>query len=147
MSMNLMKQLKLDQLVARKSKNAVAASLLTTLLGEAQTIGKNDGNRETTTAEIQGLVRKFIKNNNETLSVISPADHRHSVLLEENALLTGYLPAQLSEEDLRSAVDCEIANGATNVGAIMKALKAQFDGLYDGKIASSVAAARLANRT
>ena len=50
--MTLFSQIKADQLAARKAKDGLKATLLTTLIGELTAIGKNDGNREVTDAEV-----------------------------------------------------------------------------------------------
>ena len=42
----------------------------------------------------------------------------------------------MSAEDLKAAIT---KSGATNIGEVMKYLKANHDGQYDGKLASQVA--------
>ena len=41
----LIENLKEDQLIARKNRDQIKATLLTTLIGEAEMVGKNTGNR------------------------------------------------------------------------------------------------------
>lgn len=137
--MGLLQKIKYDQLSARKEKRTKAASLLTTLIGEASMVGKNDGNRESTDLEVINVIRKFIKNINETLSVMKPGSDSFNNLQEEKILLTAYLPKQLSENDLRFIVISYIDTFCdADIGTIMKFLKTTHDGKYDSKLAVKV---------
>jgi hypothetical protein len=59
--MSLIQTIKADQVQARKARSA-SASILTTLIGEAEMIGKNAGDRESTDEEVIAIIKKFIKN-------------------------------------------------------------------------------------
>jgi uncharacterized protein len=131
--MNLIAQIKEKQINARKS-GSKEASLLTTLLGEASAVGKNAGNRETTDAEVVAVVKKFIKNIDETISALSSRNQDSSAFVAEKKVLEEFLPKQLSEDELK-----KIAAGRSSMPDFMKYLKEQFNGQYDGKLASSVA--------
>jgi len=87
--MSLLAQLKKDSMLARKAADSVRATLLSTLIGEAEMVGKNAGNRESTDDEVQQTIRKFLKNNQEALGVIKDAERR-AVLEQESAILTDY---------------------------------------------------------
>jgi uncharacterized protein YqeY len=95
----LMNTIRTKQLEARKT-NDVLAGLYTTLLGEAQMIGKNDGNRETTDNEVISVVKKFIKNIDETVSALTTRNQDASVFLKERQALEVFLPKQLNEPQL-----------------------------------------------
>lgn len=138
--MSLISTLKNDSLVVRKARDAEAASILTTLLGEAQMPGKNDGNRDSTDEEVSAVIKKFLKGVNDTLA-LRPGDSR---LLREKALLESYLPATLDDSALRSAIGVVIEESgivsptARDMGTLMKALQARHPGQIDGKAASVV---------
>jgi uncharacterized protein YqeY len=106
-------------------------------------VGKNDGNRETTDAEVVAVIKKFIKNIDETLKSLPETDPRFLAAVMERDVLGYYLPKQLSEEDLRAAIGEIITskNLSTpkDMGIVMKELKADFDGQFDGKVASQLA--------
>ena len=137
---SLLSTIRQDSIAARKNRDAVAASLLVTLLSEAEMTGLNDGKRESTDAEVLATVRKFLKNNDETLKV-KVGDE---VLLREKALLEGYLPKQLSEDELRAAIQAIASDlGLTAItgkdtGALMKGLIAQYAGQFAGGQASAL---------
>jgi hypothetical protein len=66
---------------------------------------------------------------------------------EEAELIAGYLPAELSDEDLRAIVEAAVAEtGASSpkdMGAVMKAAMPRVDGRADGRRVSAAAKAAL----
>jgi uncharacterized protein YqeY len=139
--MSLMNTIRTKQLAARKIQD-ISAIIYTVLLGEAAMIGKNDGNRETTDAEVIAVVRKFIKNNEETMQHIrtsNPAGYEG--LADENKMLSELLPTQLTEAQLRQVVTElkeELGAGPKDMGRVMARLKTDYEGQYDGRMASTV---------
>lgn len=138
----LMQQIREKQLAARRAGRA-EATLYTTLLGEAAMIGKNDGNRETTDAEVVAVVKKFVKNIDDTLRILSNSitdalTNQRELLVAERDCLNQFLPQQMSEADLEAFVREQVSKGAANMGVVMKALKEQRAGQYDGQLASAV---------
>ena len=147
--MSVLQNIKAAQLKARKERNSVAASLLTTLIGEAEMVGKN-ANREVTDQEVIATVKKFIKNLDETIRIAG--DYRDADAADkawaEKTVLEQFLPKQLSEDELKMHINSIHAgllstDGKADVGSIMKVLKQRFDGLYDGKLASTIIKAEL----
>lgn len=145
--MSLLSIIKEDQLSARKAKLTAVSSVLTTLIGEAEMVGKNAG-REVSDDEVTLTIQKFVKNINDTLRVLGDADPRSAVLQAEKSTLGKYLPKQLSEEALKEAITSihaglSAAGEKVDVGSIMKMLKTRFSGSYDGKLASTLIKAEL----
>lgn len=138
----LIKTLQEDQLKARKAKNPIATGLLTALVSEAAIVGKNAGNRTSTDDEVLATIRKFLKNAEETLARLTQlagADKTIANFTEEIRILKEYLPKQMSDEQLRAAIELiKIENNNVNVGIVMKVLKEKYNGLYDGKKASAI---------
>lgn len=140
--MSLITRIKADALAARKMRATLAASTLTTLLGELETFGKNAG-REPTDADVVTFVKKTIKNLDEMLHLTSETSEAYGTAFREKELLEAYLPKQLTETELRSTIENIIAAGdGKTVGDVMKALKTNFNGQYDGALASSILRAR-----
>ena len=147
----MLSKIKAAQLQARKNRDAVTASLLTTLIGEAEMVGKN-ANRVTTDDEVIAVIQKFIKNINETIGALSDSgalasanatQARIKVLQAERAELETFLPKQLTAEELADHVHAIIAGllgvkSTINVGDVMGVLKNRFAGQYDGKMASMI---------
>lgn len=142
--MTLIERIKQDQVAARKEHSVTKALLLTTLIGEAQAVGKNNGNREPTDAEVVAIVKKFIKNMDETIGHLEKANPNekpqsyYTVLIEKEHI-SKYLPKQLTDEEIRVAIKAAIEKSGSNLGKVMTLLKLQYEGLYDGKLVSSLA--------
>ena len=134
--MTLLEQIKADQLQARIAADKAKASILTTLIGEAEMVGKNDGNRDTTDQEVIATIKKFIKNIDETIAVAGSTD----TLVAEKDALQVYLPRQLTEPELRVTIGNIIVtqglSGPKAMGQLMGELKKNHAGSYDGALAS-----------
>lgn len=157
--MALLDQLKADQLAARKANDRLKADVLTTLIGEATQITTEEFKRgvtEVTDEKVVATVAKFLKNTKLTLENLaterarlaeaggdaSKVDERTKAAETELAILSSYGPKQMSEAELRAAIDdFKAQNPDANVGAIMAHLKTSFGGQYDGKMASALARA------
>lgn len=137
----LLEQIRADQLTARKAGNKAAAALLTTLIGEATKVSAEEfkkGQTEITDGKVVAKIKSFAENAKQTLAV-APAERKEDIQAEIN-ILEGYLPQQLSEEDLTKIIGVWKTEGL-NLGQIMVNLKAEYEGRYDGKLASSIARA------
>ena len=137
----LLDTLKNDALAARKARDAVRSALLTTLVAEAAKVGKDNGNRASTEAEVVAVVKKFIKNTEETLRAVQgkPAEAQAR---SELAILKAYLPKQATEEDVRAKV-AELVGGLSDrspkqMGVVMAGLNAAFEGNFDKAVASKI---------
>ncbi len=138
--MSLLAQLKKDALVAGKNAAAVRATLLSALIAEAEMVGKNAGNRESTDDEVQATLRKFLKNNQEALAVIKD-EARRAVLADEAAILAEYLPPMATEADVKTFIAETVAGLADrspkSMGAVMGSLKTRFGTGFDAKQANA----------
>ena len=155
--MALLDDIKADQLAARKAGDRLKADLLTTLIGEATQITTEEFKRgvtKVTDEKVVATVAKFLKNTKLTLenlaserarlikagSDASKVDQRAKAAETELAILSSYGPKQMTESELREAIDdFRAKNPDANVGSIMAHLKTSFGGQYDGKAASALA--------
>lgn len=155
--MALLDELKADQLAARKLSDRLKADLLTTLIGEAAQITTEEFKRgvtEVTDEKVVATVAKFLKNTKLTLENLaterarlveaggdaSRVDDRARAAETELAILASYGPKQMSEAELRDAINAFRARTPdANVGMVMAYLKTNFGGQYDGKTASALA--------
>ena len=142
--MSILNQIKQDQLQARKDRDADKTKLLTTLYSEAANIGLNDGKRESTDKEVVKVINKFIGSIEETFTKYKFAGDP-TQLLAEKAILQSYLPTPvelMTSDQLRQCITNIIAdNDVTSIkqmGVVMTRLKAEYDGLYDGKVANGI---------
>lgn len=108
--------------------------ILSTLIGEIETKSKNVG-KPLSNEDVVALIKKFIKGIEESLVV-----RQNDTLVVQKELLESYLPKQLSETNLRSVILTIIAKQEKpNVGLVMKSLKEEYSGMYDGAVASKIA--------
>jgi uncharacterized protein YqeY len=138
----LLEEIKRDQFEARKNKEALKATLLTTLYSEAAMKGKN-ANRETTDEETVQVIQKFLKGVNETIGYLERCGGDNVEALTnasvEKTILESYLPKMATVDEIRKEVLSLKAIGVSEIGAIMKHLKSVFGSSLDGKVAATIA--------
>jgi uncharacterized protein YqeY len=98
------------------------------------------------------LVRKAIKQREDSISQYR-AGHREELAAKEEAeakILAAYLPAQVDEGQIRSAVEALVAerglSGPASIGPIMKEMLARFGSSADGATINRVAREVLAGK-
>lgn len=137
--MTLIELLKVKQLDARKERNSVETNFYTTLIGDAVAIGKNAGNRAPTDDEVLNLIKKYLKNVEQVLSVTPVHDYRAGVAATEEKLLKSFIPMQLTREQLSQCLQDYLAlGGIRNMKDIMNYFKQNHPNMYDGKVLSAV---------
>lgn len=155
--MSLLAKIQSDSLVARKARQTETATLLTTLFSEAARVGKDDGNRESTDTEVQAVIKKFIKNNDDTLKALWIPEKidrdevrcaRRTAIMLEQGTLQSYLPHQATFDEIKRAV-AELVAGlpektAKQMGVVMAGLNAKFGNNFDKAVASQLVKQALA---
>ena len=132
--MTLKEKISADYMSAFKAKNTVAKNLLSVIKGEIQTIEKNTGTESLSDEEVTKILNKTVKSLKETQSKSATEQ-----TAEELSIVESYLPKQMSQDEIDEKVMQLIAEGASNIGAVMKA----FAELPADKKAVSAAFARL----
>lgn len=140
--MTIIEQIKAEYMVQRKARASWQVASLSTLIGEIETLAKG-GKGELTDAVVVTVVKKFIKNIDETMKVVTGVAET-ALLRSERELYEQFLPKQLNEAELKFVIDELVAGGHTNVGDVMKALKTDHGGHYDGALASTILKAKFA---
>jgi len=136
--MTMMEKLRADQLAARKAHDVNRREVLTSLLAESAAVGKNKGNRETTDEEVLQTIRKFLKTAEDNKLLYPPGEALEKVL-REITILGAYLPQQMSADDIRAVVVKLLETDPTvQIGPVMKHLRTNHLGQYDGKLAQTV---------
>ncbi|MCX7877856.1 MAG: GatB/YqeY domain-containing protein [Ignavibacteria bacterium] len=128
----LLDKIRSDMQEAKKSRETLKANLLSTLYAEIFTQSKSD--KGLTSEDEIKIIRKFIKNIDETLSLDISAENREK-FTKEKEILEHYLPRQLSEDEIISLIKSQIAEGKT-MKDIMSYFKEKYPGQYDGKLVS-----------
>ncbi len=143
--MSLQKQIMEDLKAAMKAKDLPtrdALRMLKTALTEAELTkgGALDS------AEELAVVRRAVKTRRDSVEQYEAGGRPELAAKEraEIAALEKYLPAQLSEEEARAAIEAIAAElglcEKKQMGALMQAIMARHRGSIDGKLASKIAA-------
>lgn len=138
----LLDQLKADFLTARKNKSE-STPLLSTILGNVDTHSKSK-NAVINDEKIISIVKTIAKGTSDTLSALenSNVQERDKKILQcrsELEILSKYIPLLMSETELKSTVMSFIDSGGSNdIGSVMKFLRENHTGKYDGKMASQI---------
>lgn len=137
--MSIVEQMKKTALDARKSKNEMAKFHIT-LLGEVQKVGKDARNGETTDEEAIKVVKKFLAGAEQMYEAYLRIDDNEKLLevQKEIILLKAYLPTMMDEQQLDAIICGYIAEGYRTMGELMRKLKSEHDGLYDGAMANKI---------
>jgi len=132
--------LQADLNASRKAQDKPTTLLLGTLISEVKN-RRIELKRDPTDAEVVEVLRKGIKRRRESVEMYEKggrtdlADKERS----EAAAIEKYLPAQVSDDELRAAVIAAIAGGATAIGAVMGKVLPQFKGRAEGATISAIA--------
>lgn len=143
----LLARLQADLNSARKSQDAARTLVLGSLIADA----KNRGielRRDLTDDDVIEVLRKGIKRRRESIEAYTQGK-RDDLAAKERAevsALEAYLPAQVSDDEIRAAVQAAVAAGAANIGAVMGKVMPQFKGRAEGGTISAIAREELARR-
>lgn len=127
----MLNELREDLLKYRKAKNTKNVKILSTVIGEVQTLESRDRTKELKDSDIIRVIDKTIQGLEER-NKIRPSD----ALTYEIDFLMNYIPKKLTKEELLKIKE---ENSFTGAREMMPFLKKHYDGLYDGKLASEVA--------
>ncbi len=128
-----------DLNAARKAQDKPSTLLLGTILADIKN-RRIELRREPSDAEVIEVLRKGIKRRRESIEMYEKggrADLASKEKAEVERLQT-YLPAEVTPEEIRSAVREAIAAGAANIGAVMGTVLPKFKGRADGSAISAI---------
>lgn len=136
----LIARLQADQVAARKGQQKDRVLLLGMVLAEARN-REIEVRRDLNDDDVIDVIRKAIKRRRESADLYHKAGRAELAAKEqqEATLLEQYLPAQVSQSELRAAVRDAIAGGATNIGAVMARVMPQFKGRAEGAVINALA--------
>lgn len=151
--MGLRERLDADLKAAMKAKDELKLSVVR-MLKSAVKYREVEGEKAVTLDEggILQVVATEIKRRRDSVEQYRAGGREDLARKEEAeiAILQGWLPAQLSEAELRAKVDEVVARlgakGPKDMGAVMKALLQEVQGRAEGKAVSDLVKQRLAGK-
>ena len=147
MAAPLFDQLQGDLNGARKAQDKPLTLLLGTILSDVKN-RRIELRREPTDEEIVDVLRKGIKRRRESIEMYDKAGRQELAAKEreEVTVLERYLPAGVSDDEIRLAVRAAIAGGAAQIGAVMGKVLPQFKGRAEGSQINAIAREELAQK-
>jgi len=137
---------------AMKAKNERTVSTLRMVnaaLKNADIEARGSGKPPLGDAELMSLLQKMIKQRQESVLLYEKGGRADLVKQEQEeiAIISGYLPKQMSEAELAAAIDAAIketgASGMKDMGKVIGALRGKYAGQMDMGKASALVKAKL----
>ena len=145
--MSLKKQIddKLNQALKAKDKNTYPTlRLIVSAIKDAEIAGRSKGQKELKDSDIISLLKKMVKQRNESCEVYEKAGRKELLENEkkEITVINSFLPKQLSDEETKKICEETIksvgASSKKDMGKIMGALKSKHSDSLDFSKVSSI---------
>jgi len=143
----LLARLQDDLNAARKAHDKGQVVLLGTVISDVKN-REIELKRELTDDDVTEVLRRGIKRRRESIEMFGKGGREDLANVERSEVETlgKYLPAAVSDDELRAAVVAAINGGATNVGAVMSKVMPQFKGRAEGGTINAIAREELGKR-
>jgi uncharacterized protein YqeY len=130
----LVEQLRADLTQARKDRDKLRTTTLSTFLSEIKN-KEIDQRRPVSDEDVKGLLVTAIKRRREASEQMRAGNRAELAEKEdqEAAMLQAYLPPALGEDEVRALIANAVAGGAADVGGVMKVVMPATKGRFDGK--------------
>ena len=145
MSLKQQIESKLNEALKAKDKNTYPTlRLMVSAIKDAEIAGRSKGQKEVTDSEVTAILKKMIKQRNESCEVYRKAGRKELLESEtrEIEVINVFLPKQLSEEETKKICQETVKNvGATSMkdmGKVMGALKSKHADTIDFSKVSSI---------
>ena len=136
----LLDKLQADLNAARKGGDKARTLLLGTIIADVKN-REIEVRRDLTDDDVIEVLRRGIKRRRESIDMYGKGNRQDLAdkEREEVDMLSTYLPAAVSDDELRAAVRAAIEGGARNIGAVMGRVMPQFKGRAEGGTISAIA--------
>jgi uncharacterized protein YqeY len=143
----LVTRLQADLNASRKVQDKPATLLLGTIISDIKN-RRIELQRDLTDADVVEVLRKGIKRRRESVDMYEKGGRDDLAAKErsEVGLIEKYLPPQVGDDELRSAVKAAIAGGAISIGAVMGSVVPRFKGRAEGATINAIAREELARQ-
>jgi uncharacterized protein YqeY len=143
----LLARLQADLTAARRAQNKLELVLLGSIISDVKN-REIELKRDLTDDDVSDVLRKGIKRRRESIEAYEKGGREDLAGAERGEVeaLAKYLPAAVDPEVIRAAVVAAIDGGATNIGAVMGKVMAQFKGRAEGGTINGIVREELAKR-
>ena len=136
----LFEDLKKENMLALKNKDAAARSILPIVINKAMLvkIDKREKGEELLDTDVITVINKTIKELDEEIAAFKTAgrDKQVEELTEQKKVIIKYLPRQLTEEEIRNEIS-KLED--KSIPSVMKHIKVNFAGKCDMRMVSKIA--------
>ena len=145
MSLRIQIEEKLNQALKAKDKNIYPTlRLVVSAIKDAEIAGRSKGQKEMTDGDIIAILKKMVKQRNESCEVYKKAGRKELLENEtkEIKVINVFLPKQLSEEETKKICEDVIksvgASSLKDMGKVMGVLKSKHSDTLDFSKVSSI---------
>ena len=138
-----------DAMRAKDERKLSTLRMVNSTIKNADIAARGDGKPLLTDGEILVVLQKMIKQRQESVELYDKGGRGELADQEraEIAIITAYLPQQMSDDDVKAAIATAVAEigavGIKDMGKVVAALKAKYSGQMDFAKASGLVKATL----
>jgi len=138
-----------EAMKAKEERKLSTLRMVNSTIKNADIEARGQGKPQLSDAELLGLLQKMIKQRQEAIELYDKGGRAELAAQEreEIAVISAYLPRQMSEDDVKAAISAAIAEtnaaGMKDMGKVIGVLKAKYTGQMDFSKASSLVKAAL----
>jgi uncharacterized protein len=138
-----------EAMKAKDERKVSTLRMINSSLKNADIEARGGGKQPLGDAELLSLMQKMIKQRQESVELYKKGNRADLVKQEEEeiAIISGYLPKQMSDAEMAAAIDAAVKEtGATSMkdmGKVIGALRGQYAGQMDMGKASAAVKAKL----
>lgn len=141
--MSFLEQLRKDKMQSMRDKDKLRTGVISNMMSGIA-LAEKEEKRELTDDEALKFVQKELKQAKDTMAML-PETRQDAIdeVKQRMAIIEGYLPKQLTEEEIGAMIEEVLAEGTIErtpkaKGLIMKALMPKLGGRADGKTVNAV---------
>jgi uncharacterized protein YqeY len=138
-----------EAMKAKEERKVSTLRMINSSLKNADIEARGGGKPPLGDAEVLSLMQKMIKQRQESVELYKKGNRADLVKQEEEeiAIISGYLPKQMSDAEMAAAIDAAIketgAAGMKDMGKVIGALRGKYAGQMDMGKASAAVKAKL----
>ena len=139
-----------DAMKAKDERKVSTLRMINSSLKNADIEARGGGKQPLGDAEVLSLMQKMIKQRQESVELYKKGNRADLVKQEEEeiAIISGYLPKQMSEPEMKAAIEAAVketgAGGMKDMGKVIGVLRGKYAGQMDMARASAMVKAQLA---
>ena len=138
-----------EAMKAKKERTVSTLRMVNSTLKNADIEARGQAKPPLGDADVLSILQKMIKQRQESVELYQKGNRADLVKQEQEeiAIITGYLPKQMSEDEMTAAIDSAIkdtgASSMKDMGKVIGALRGKFAGQMDFGKASGLVKAKL----